>query len=1041
MTVVSKGACTWPQNTRGRSVTMVRRNVLASALAIATAFGGLSLALVPQDAVAQAAGTTYHYDVPAGSLRKALDQVAAQANVQVVYAPELVAGKTTRGLSGDYATADALQRLIDGSNIRIKVINSSTFLLQGPDDTKADVEAPIVPGKPAQTLDMVNVTGSLINSAQIETAQPVYTITASQIRDQGFVDVADVLQNSVMSVGGVDGPAHSGGFTQGAQTVKLFGLSPSYVLTLVDGKPVSAFGQLYGGKSSFTNIGNIPLSMIDHIDIMPGGGSSIYGSSAIAGVINIVTKQHLDGGQVTARVGAYSDGGGENQRLSAIWGHQYGKLNIVAGAEFYNVAPLWGYQRDDTRGVDATPNGIFTPSPVAELLEYGSSPKPSSSVKGYYSPTDDCAAMSGLFGGTTVNTPNITSPKRTGTYCGSDALQGYRTYISKSRSFSGTYKLKYDLNDNVRLYSDLQMSYQRQMWNSSVPSWSTNDFPYGQVEDKKTGLILDPTLYLAPEQMENGYWGGRMQHQRDLVYQADVGANGHFGDSGWDWDFYILHASDDSHTDKPEFYADKIDAFFTNYFLGPMLGVDKKTGRQMYNINYDAFFTPVTPADIASFTFDDSAESKAWVNNTRATVSNSSLFSLPGGDAGFAAIVEGGDEAWYQTVNPVDLAGNDYGHTATSGGGRRSHYGSAFELNLPLLKQVTLDLSGRYDHYKTIGGGTNNKFTYKGGIEYRPFDTLLLRGSYTTSFQAPQLPSMFLGVSGSYSDVTDYYQCALNHATNCEGSYEVDAFINHYGNTHLKPTTAQSWDAGFVWSPGEHFNINADYLHIAIQNEVTMQDYDTLMVQESQCRQGIMDISSVTCQQVLGQVHRDSDGNITSIDAYYANLSNETVDTVLANANYVFTPTRIGQFSIGLSYNDILKHVYQEYPHSEVIDQLADPYYSAGFKSTATATVNWAINSRWSTTVYGRRVGKSPNYAAYEVGSDSPGAGYLRPQVLVNWSLRYRPAKSLTLSLMVNNVANKMPPKDETDTSYPYYMYQFYSVSGRSFMLQADYAF
>jgi outer membrane receptor for ferrienterochelin and colicin len=145
--------------------------------------------------------------------------------------------------------------------------------------------------KKATRLDTVVVSGSLINDAQIETATPTYTITSQQIQARGFNSVSEVLQNSVFATGAIaGGPQGSGQFAQGAQTISLYGLNPEYTLTLIDGKPITQFGQLYNGASNFDNLSNIPISMIDHIDIIPGGSSSIYGSNAIAGVVNIVTK-------------------------------------------------------------------------------------------------------------------------------------------------------------------------------------------------------------------------------------------------------------------------------------------------------------------------------------------------------------------------------------------------------------------------------------------------------------------------------------------------------------------------------------------------------------------------------------------------------------------------------------------------------------------------------------------------------------------------------------------------------------------------------
>lgn len=1018
-----------------------RRHAMACALALAMPLAAGMLVAVPAHA-AQATAPQHAYAIAAGSLRQALDALAAQGDVQVVYAPALVAGKTTRGLSGNYTPVQALHRLLDGSGLTWSAVSDSTFVLkraavtaQPGEVRKADA------GKSVHTLDTVDVSGSLINNAQIQTATPTMTISAQDIQQQGFTSVADALQNSVLAVGSVQGPSDSGGYTQGAQTFSMFGLSPSYTLLLVDGKPVSAFGELYNGDNSFNNLGNIPLSMIDHIDVMPGGGSAIYGSSAIAGVVNIVTKQNYNGGQISVRTGNFSDDGGANQRLSASWGHTAGKFSVLAALEFDNASPIWNYQRSLTDGVSASPNGVYAPTPVAEIEEYGTSSKPKKSVQGYLSPADGCAAMAGLFGGTTIPTTDLTSPNRTGTYCGSDRAEGYRTLTDQKRSWNGMTKLKYDVNDDLRLYADLMMNYQAEKWNASLPDWSTEDWPGRMIEDARTKQLLEPEILFGPEQMYDGYWGSRMQRQTNLMYQADIGANGYFGASNWAWDVYVLHASDDTHYYKPEFLKNRIDGFFSQYFLGPLQGKGS-TGVDEYDPDYAAFYTPITPAQIASFSFMDSGIAKAWINNTRATVSNSSLFSLPGGDAGFAAIVEGGDEAWYEPANPVDVAGNDYGHTATSGGGRRDHYATAAELNLPLFTELTLDLSGRYDHYSTDVGPDNHKFTYKGGIEYRPFDTLLLRANYTTSFQAPQMPAMFLGPSGSYEDVTDYYQCALAKATDCD-DYRNDAKVTHIGNTGLKPTTAQSWTVGAVWSPNGRISFNVDYLHIAIQNEVVLQDVDQLLTQESQCRQGILDESSVACQQVLSQIQRSPmTGQITGITAYYANLSNEATDSITASAKYVFDPTRYGQFGLVLNYNDMLKHVYQQYPHTQVINQLANPYYSAGFKSIVTGSVTWkSPNQRWSTTVYGRRAGKAPNYIAYEDGAQYAGAGYVHPWITFNWTLRYMPTPHVDLSLLVDNIANKMPPRDLTWTSYPYYNDDYYNVLGRQLMLQADYKF
>ncbi|MDA3877937.1 MAG: Plug domain-containing protein, partial [Halothiobacillus sp.] len=140
--------------------------------------------------------------------------------------------------------------------------------------------------KKAQKHETINVTGSLIPQTEIETSTPVVTITAQDIKARGFSTVAEALQATSFATGSVQGQQSSASFTQGAETVSLFGLSPSYVKYLIIGLPMGNFPALYNGSDVFNNIAGIPADLVDHIDILPGGQSSLYGSDAIAGVIN-----------------------------------------------------------------------------------------------------------------------------------------------------------------------------------------------------------------------------------------------------------------------------------------------------------------------------------------------------------------------------------------------------------------------------------------------------------------------------------------------------------------------------------------------------------------------------------------------------------------------------------------------------------------------------------------------------------------------------------------------------------------------------------
>lgn len=220
---------------------------------------------------------------------------------------------------------------------------------QGQDTTQAAREK-------AKQLDKVVVTGSLIPQAQIESASPVITITAAQMQREGFSNVYDALRAQPLATGAVQDSQFSAGFTPGAKTISLLGLSPGFTLFLINGRPMADYPLLYNGQSNFVDLSTVPMAMVDHIDILPGNQSSIYGSSAIAGVVNIVLKQHVEGVTLDYRAGGTSDGGGGNQRLQLVGGYNTDKLNMVYGLQISDTQPIWGFQRPISSSTNSNPN-------------------------------------------------------------------------------------------------------------------------------------------------------------------------------------------------------------------------------------------------------------------------------------------------------------------------------------------------------------------------------------------------------------------------------------------------------------------------------------------------------------------------------------------------------------------------------------------------------------------------------------------------------------------------------------------------------------
>jgi outer membrane receptor protein involved in Fe transport len=904
--------------------------------------------------------------------------------------------------------------------------------------------------KQAKKLEAVTVTGSLIPQTQIENATPVTTITAEQLKARGFTTVAEALQQSSFATGSVQGTSTSGSFTQGAKTLSLFGLPPGFIKYLIDGRPMGNFPGLYNGSDVFNNLTGIPAEMVDHIDILPGGQSSIYGSDAIAGVINIVLKKHLDGPVVDMRYGWMTGGGGADRRVYLADSFNAGRFNLVAGVQYESTQPIWGFDRGLTK--QRYTQGATAPYPSYDYLIY-SATKLTNSF--YFEDPANCANVASQFHGTTVYNNRVNN----GGYCGSEYAGGYRTLTNDDTTANGYAHATFDVNDNLQLYGDLLYNYEEQKYTegSNYIWWGSSDFGY--IYDENLDDFVSLQRAFSPEDV--GGYKNIENKQTENSYMLSLGGKGTFGDSNWDYDIGFTHSDDKIISRNFQRFAGPIDAWFEEHVLGPQHGWDPYyNAYPAFSPDYANFYQPISPADFASFTGYTTTHAKTWDNMLRGQLTNTSLFSLPGGDAGMAVVLEGGNQGWDYTPDPRLLDGTVWGTTDVQGSGHRSRYAATAEFNMPLFSMLTLDASGRYDSYKVLDKDVSHG-TYNVALEFRPFESLLVRGKYGTAFKVPTLSDEFQGTSGYYSFVTDYSNCARVPASqggpytgsnigDCPQKYgSVQFFGQTTGTPDLKPITAKVWNYGIVWAPTAKFSASVDYYHYDVDNEVTPQSADQLTNQEYLCNIGTIDINSPTCQAAFSQIIRGQStnptylGTIQEIDTPKVNTANELVNALVANLSYLQDVGSFGALTFAASYSDVLKHTSQAYPGDTHVDLLRHPAYSTEFKTKVNGSVTWS-KDKWSATLYGNRYGSTPNYAATQADNyTAKGAGKLAPWITYNASLTFNPVDNLALSFLVNNLFNNMPPEDHTypgNTSSPYNE-ENYNVYGRGYYLQATYKF
>jgi len=995
--------------------------------------------------LAHAQETTAHIDIPAGNLVDGLDALARQSGAQFLYRADQLQGLSTHGVHGELTPQVALTRLLQGTGYTVNREASGALVIvketpappPPPRTSKAQAaDAPV-----AQNLEAVTVTGSRIPRAQIEGPAPITAITAEDIRRNGFANVTDLMTSVTQNLGALDNNQSTDGFSPGAQAVDLRGLGPNHTLVLVNGRRIADYPQAYDGNSNFTDISNLPTSLIERVEILTGSASAIYGSDAMSGVINFILKKKADGTTIDYRVGDTQHGGGSSQRLQISSGFSKGKFDSVFGLELYEAKPIWDYQRSftDSRLDSPSANVVAGHTFVRQDIN-GNYLDPGKTT---------CDGLSHLNQGGVfyASRPGYAPDNNGGPgfFCGSYNDLGYGTLENgrKSANFFGS--ATYHVNEHVDLFLDVLAGTSHQdSYNTSL-KWENCEKLNGDCTptpfyNQATGQVEQWERNYFTLEENGGLKPGEIRNINNTL-SLTTGVKGSFGqDEQWNYEASFSHSQNQLKSKWPALVASKAQALY----LGPSLGVDPDSGYQIYNAPISRFYTPLTVAQFRSITQDSIDTDKSRAEDWSFTLSNTELFHLPAGPVGFAAVAEYGNQYFGLKPDPLSLDGSYYGLHNAVAVGSRDHSGLGAEFSVPVFSQLTVTAAGRYDRYE-YGSNASGKATYSLGFEYRPFKTLLLRGSLGTGFRAPDLSYLYAGDSGSSSSGTDYYLCRRdepesgpNYYDNCSNG-SVDFNGRSHGSTDLKDETSKSFTYGIVYSPTPNLDFTADYYNIRVKNEVEYQDSDKVLREEADCRLGVdvngapVDGNSSFCQQVESQVVRNAPTagynpeGITSVLVLPINAASDHTSGVDFDTHYRLPTRSLGTFDFHLGATYVIKHTTQLSPDTPVINEMTDIYYYLIPRSKANASVTWSYRD-FTTTLYGSRLSGIPNY---------DGTTRLAPSFDYNATFSYDITKRFNLSFVIDNLFDAKPRRDPTWTSYPYYYIPWNNPTGRSFFLEA----
>ena len=985
-------------------------------------------------------------DIPAGDLASALDAYASQSGTQLVYRADQLKGARSAGLKGQAASPQALDALLKGSGFHAQRDDSGAVLVV-PQATPAQA-APAAAPRPraAQSpapqaatetqvtdLQTVQVTGSRIPRAQVEGPAPITLVTAEDIRAAGFTSVPDVLQSLTQNGGETQSQQSAGGadFSPGAQQVDLRGLGPNHTLVLVNGRRIADFPLPFGGRSNFTDISSIPLGMIDRIEVLTGSASAIYGSDAISGVVNFILKKQADGTTIDYRYGWTEHGGGESHVLNLSSGFSRGAFNAVFGMEYRDQNPLWGFQRPQQDSSNDAPNPSRYGYPPRNFLI-------TDWWDDYIDPGEEtCDALSSLNDGSM----QYAYRRNYGNYCGSDRAVAYRTMISKREGVNTFASLSYMFGNGSEWFADIQAGRHEvslfrapRSWSLMMPDGNEEGYFYNQATEQIEYWQRQFTL----EEM-GGLQNG-MVNTVQKTFGLTTGIRGVFGED-WDYEAAFSHSQYKASISWPQIVASKANALF----LGPQLPgeyIFRGAAYPIFNADHARLYTPLTAAEYAGIFANTTYHPQSLNQSLSFTVTQAELFQLPGGAAGFAATAEMGYQNYDLKPDPLATQYYYYSWKDSDGKGSRNRWALASELRMPVLDSLNLSVAGRYDKYR-FAGNAPGKFTWSAGMEWRPLESLLVRGSYGTAFRAPDLHYVFTGPGNDETSVTDYYLCDTEEPGESydDCSYSGEGIIrSRVGNRALNPETSTAWTTGFVWSPSRVFDLSIDYFDIEMRNQVRDLSANEVMRQERDCRLGLngADINSATCQDMLSRITRSQNGSIYGVHVNPINIANEATSGVDASANLRFD-TGLGKFTLNGNYTWVREHVVQDYPDQPVVDKFA---VNSGYdipRSKASARLSWEREA-WSASIQGRRLGSLPNGWSYdEVWEDGDPGPWIEATYRYNANMQYKFNERAQVSLTVNNLFDKAPPADPTYTSYPYYDISWFDPQGRPFFVEFTY--
>jgi outer membrane receptor protein involved in Fe transport len=769
-----------------------------------------------------------------------------------------------------------------------------------------------------QEVELIMVTGSFVRrSENFESPSPLAVLDAGDIDSIGAKSIADITQTLTINTGAENTPdAFTQNATAGTSNINLRGLGVASTLILLNNKRQVVNAQNNNGGVNFVDTSSlVPMIAIDRMEVVKDGASALYGSDAVAGVVNFITKTDYEGAQISLDYQDGAHGDNKEYNLQGLWGAVGDDSSILAAISYTNRSPLFTRDRRISRPVDDS-------SSLGNPGSYFIGPTP------FIDPTG-CGEFGGL---PLLLAPPGTVPGLDVGLCRFDFGKGFSFVPDESRVTTYVKATK-QLTENIEWTTEITSARNRAQRGGS-PSFPILTFPTVPANHPNNVFGQDVSYFgreVGNDANGNALPGDPANTESD-TFRFMTMVQGELEDGFWEVS-YTAARNDFLFTGNDTLAQEFQNALrgFGGQGCDPIAGVAGEGRCEYFNPFATQFTTsPNSQNVIDSFTGRQSIDSESNLEVAEAFLSTE-LFEMDGGVAGIAV----GVQYRYQDLfQDHDSQSNQDKFAFVIGnpdiGGEQDVVAVFGELALPVSEDIDIQIALRYEDY---GGSIGDTVDPKLAISWRATDDFSLRASVSTSFRAPSIFQRDGGGTG------------LNQVSDPITGGTFFAAVRSSGNEDLVPEESTAFNVGFSFEPVDDLSIEVDYWSFDFTNLITQESFQAILNAEPQNPDRVV------------RVGDPLNGPIIRINTTYVNANSLETSGLDLVANYKIE-TDIGTFTPNLSATYILAYDLVD-PQAGQIDAVGSRNYNNIGTSTPELKANFGLNwthENYSANIFARHI-------------------------------------------------------------------------------------